>query len=349
MSQTSPSSQPLAPLSSRPLMRHTRCSRWGRALLLWEREHKRGYQFEDGEVRVFAEDYYDLMQPAARPDPVARQQLREHAIANGEIGASEVKAGKKSAGAVPLPTLEDQVAVFDQVYSGGFFGADWTHEKRARPSGRALKRHRDAAIEYAKTQLDEAALRELVDQGRPHEVMQRIVDVSSRTDLVTAKQISIFEGVGLADVELANAWIAFLHDRREGELATMARLRRALARHDVRKITWPALTAARALLHPSDHAWVHPTSLRKQAKHVMPTVKIPSVPSASEYGRILELTMFVRQHLTEVGFAPRDLFDVTDFIRATLAAKQKDLLREAMVGRRTKAAADATTEPVAEA
>ena len=340
MSQTSPSSETLAPLSSRPLMRHTRRSRWGRALLLWEREHKRGYQFEDGEVRVFAEDYYNLMQPAARPDPVARQQLREHAIANGELEITDAKSGRKSGGAVPLPNLEDQVVVFDQLFSGGFFGATWTHEKRARPSGRALKRHRDPAIEYAKKQLDEAALRELVDQGRPHEIMQRIVDVSSRTDLVTKKQIEIFDGLNVADVELANAWIAFLHDRREGELATMARLRRALARHDVRKITWPALTAARALLHPADHAWVHPTSLRKQAKHVMPTVKIPSVPSASEYGRILELTMFVRQHLTNVGFAPRDLFDVTDFIRATLAAKQKELLREAMVARRTKAAAD---------
>lgn len=335
--QPPPSSETAKPLSSRPLMRHTRRSTWGRAILLWEREHKRGYQFEDGEVRIFAEGYYDLMQPAARPDPVARQQLREHAIANGELEVGD-PASRKSARAVPVPNLEDQVVVFDQEFSGGFFGADWTHDKRARPTGRALKRHRDPALEYAKKELDEAVLRDLVAQGRPHEIMQRIVDVSSRTDLVTKKQIAIFENLNVADVELANAWIAFLHDHREGELATMARLRRALARHDVRKITWPALTAARALLHPADHAWVHPTSLRKQAKHVMPTVKISATPSATEYGRILELTMFVRQHLTNVGFAPRDLFDVTDFVRATLAAKQKEALREAMVARRTEAA-----------
>ncbi len=49
---TQTSSTPTQP-SIAPLVTHSRKREWGRALLLWRRDEKRAYQFEDGNMRVF--------------------------------------------------------------------------------------------------------------------------------------------------------------------------------------------------------------------------------------------------------------------------------------------------------
>ncbi|MEX1367438.1 MAG: hypothetical protein AB1Z98_30200, partial [Nannocystaceae bacterium] len=299
----------------RPLVRHTRREQWGRALMVWERENKRGYQFEDGEVRVFAEPFFSLLQPAAKPDPVLRYRLREKAITNGVLERDEKDAKGRSK--KPLPTLDDQVTVFEQLYAEGFHGAEWTDSTRIRLESRRLKRHRDPAIEQAQVELAEPVLRDCIARGEYAEVFQRLVAVVGGTDLATRQQLDVFRSIKV-DAELAESMVCFIHDIRRGDLATMARLRRALARQGVRKLPWTALTAPRALLWPSDHMCVRPSVIRAQAKLLGNQYKPDQQPSAAAYSRCLELGMLVRSHLTKVGFLPRDLFDVCAFMRVTL-------------------------------
>lgn len=303
--------------------------------MVWERENKRGYQFEDGEVRVFAEPYFGLLQPARHPDPVLRHQLRERAIVNGVLESVETSRGGlvRTKPSAPKPELDDQVTVFEALYPEGFHGAKWTAQHRGRIEGRRLKRHVDPAIEEAAARLDASTLQTLIDEGRPGEVLQRFMEVVGNTDLATSKQLEGFRELSV-DTELARAMHGFLHEQRRGDLGPMARLRLELARLGYRKLPWTALTAARALLHPADHMVVRPANVRAQAKLIAPRLRIGPVPCAAEYSRCLELTMAVREHLTKAGLAPRDLFDVASFMRVTLAASAKPALIEAMIERR---------------
>ena len=334
MSEAANTSTETQPTSAQPLVRHVAREEWGRALLLWERENKRAYQFEDGEMRVFAEGFYGLLQPAMRPDPGLRHRLREQALAHGHIdGAAKKKrsaADKLPAG--PMPTIEDQITVFETVFPDGLFGDAWVDGMRARPDGRRRKNHRDPAIAEAAERLSQDALRALVEAGRFGAVVDTMLDVVGNTDLSTKPQLDMFRGLDV-DVALAEALIGFLHDVRHGDLATMARLRRALARHGRRKLAWPGLTAARALLYPQDHMCVRPSVIRAQAKLTAPHFKLGSTPSAEDYARSLEIVMGVQEELTRAGFRPRDLFDVTEFMRVTLANNVKKTLVDAMAAR----------------
>jgi hypothetical protein len=57
--------------------------------------------------------------------------------------------------------------------------------------------------------------------------------------------------------------------------------------------------------------------------------------------------MSVSEHLTKAGFGPRDLFDVTDFMRVTLSPSAKEKLTEAMVLRSADEADDGSKRPKA--
>lgn len=331
-------STPTATPTGERLVHHSRRRGWGCALLVWEREGKRGYLFEDGTLRVFAESYYDLLQPAAEPDPLLRREILQKAKQDGHLPGTAARSGAKQTSAKPTepqPTLEDQITVFEQAFEDGFGDSTWIETHRARSSGRQLKRHRDPAIAAAAKRLSQEALDECIAAGRHGEVFERVVEVVKETDLATSTQVATFEGLRV-DEGLAIAMRDFLHDIRAGDLASMARLRRELAKAGVRKIPWTMLTAPRALLHPHDHMWVRPSAVKRQAQLLMPRCKPEQQPSSEGYSRCLELAMAVREQLTKAGHEPRDLFDVTDFMWTTLrSAADKDLVR-AMIDRRAK-------------
>ncbi|MEL6182380.1 MAG: hypothetical protein AAFS10_25715, partial [Myxococcota bacterium] len=65
----------MSPTDSNPLTAamhslyvHTKRPNWGRAILAWEQGGKRGYQFEDGRLRVFKKDFYGLFDTVELPE-----------------------------------------------------------------------------------------------------------------------------------------------------------------------------------------------------------------------------------------------------------------------------------------
>ncbi len=325
-----------------PLVLHTKKQEWGRALLLWRREEKRAYQFEDGNMRVFAERFCSMLQPARQPDPVLRERLRERAVADGHVLTNGSKGrGKAVANAGPTPTVADQIAVFGNLFDGGFLGTQWRDACRAREKGKALKRHLDPVIEQAQVKLAQDTLRGHIEAGNPAVVVSTILDLVGQTTLATKKQLEAFHEL-VVDRALAHAFVDFLYDVSGVKRGPLNQLRMALAKQDLKKVPWTVLTAARALVHPETHVFVRPTTFREQAKSLMPSFKLTSVPKPDAYARCLEMAIGVRSALREAGMQPRDLFDVAEFMRVTLSRSNRDELVGAMAERaRAKAPGNA--------
>ena len=328
---TQTSSTPTQPSTS-PLVTHSRKREWGRALLLWRRDDKRAYQFEDGNMRVFAERFCDFFQPAVQPDPVLRQKLRERAIADGHVGTNNGGAKSKTRSAGPRPTVQDQISVFKVLFEGGFQSTAWADACRFREKGKALKRHVDPALARAREDLKQQTLRDLIEAGTPKMVVDRIVDVVGSTSLATKTQLDAFRKLN-PDAALATAFVDFLHDVGGHARGPLDRLRMALAKHGLKNVPWTVLTGVRAFLSPDTHVFVRPSALRAQAKLLAPNFTLPSVPTPDAYARCLEIAVGVRNELTKAGLHPRDLFDVAEFMRVTLSRSQRDELLGAMAER----------------
>ena len=309
-------------------------------MLLWRREEKRAYQFEDGSMRVFAERFCSLLQPALRPDPALRAQLRDQAMADGHVGAKG-RTGKGSANRGPMPTVADQAEVFRNLFEDGFEGEAWRDACRAPDGKRALKRHVDPAVERAQTELSQDALRAHLESTNPRAVVDAIVNIVGSTTLATKTQLTAISELEV-DAGLSLAFVEYLHDVRGGARGPLDRLRLELARLGLKKVPWTVLSAAKALLHPDMHLFIRPTAIRQQAKLLMPNFKLSSVPTPECYARALEMAVGVRNELRAAGFAPRDLLDVAEFMRVTLAKSQRDELLGAMAER----SRPATTNPV---
>lgn len=313
-----------------PLVRHTKKQEWGRALLLWRREEKRAYQFEDGSMRVFAERFCSMLQPALHPDPVLRARLQEQAVAGGHVGTGT--GGSKGKARGPMPTIADQISVFGTLFDGGFAGTAWRNACRASGTKKTLKRHLDPAVERAQVELSEDKLRAHVDAGTPRAIVDVILSIVGSTSLATKTQLAAVGSLEV-DAALGIAFVEFLYDVQGGARGPLDRLRIELARLGLKKVPWTVLTAAKALLHPDTHLYVRPTPVREQAKLIMPGFKMSTVPTPDAYARCLEMAVGVRNELRAAGLAPRDLLDVAEFMRVTLAKNQRDELLGAMAER----------------
>lgn len=294
------------PATAGSLVVHSAAKHWGTGLLVWEAEDKRGYQFEDGALRVLERRWFDLLRPAPDASEETAAQLREMARSNG----AKVVAPRRIA-----PTLDEQVQRFTAAFARGFVGAPWSLQRRGVGAKRRLKRHRDAAIADAATRLDRGALEMLVEQGAFDEVRDRVVSVLEGTDLITARQLGQLTALPV-DASLASALVAWLHEE-DGEGRHLDALRIALARAGLRTPSWQLVTAARALVQPERHICVRASVMKQQIACLGASLTLSQHANPSEYARLLLMMNSVRSELGDRGLQTRDLFDVTDFAAVT--------------------------------
>src|SRR5690606_1096467 len=119
---------------------------WGLAILAWERDGKRAYQFEDGKLRVFKAGYYELIHEVDRSMGEASAVVAD---LNRQLGRSENRREREKAGVEgkALLSFDEQVEIFCHMYPGGFQDEAWLRDVRGQEVPRRLKRHRDQAIE----------------------------------------------------------------------------------------------------------------------------------------------------------------------------------------------------------
>src|SRR5258706_5087135 len=138
---------------------HAKRREWGLGLLAWETKNKRGYVFENGQLRVLAEPFYALMQEVERPHDEVQALLK---CLKPELDAARAEQGPSARiprhGAASM-TFEDQIAVFRAEYAGGFDDPRWMEKQRGTAGKKRAPAHRDAAIAAVKQKICEDAVK----------------------------------------------------------------------------------------------------------------------------------------------------------------------------------------------
>ncbi len=308
---------------------HAKRREWGLGVIAWEDGNKRGYVFENGQLRILAEQFYPLMREVDRPQDEVEAlfvALRpEIDAARREAGVALRAARPQSASAM---SIDDQIKVFHEEYAEGFLDPRWIRTYRSAGSGKRSERLRDAVVARARGELSANELGALAANHDLVAISQRALGLARQSGLVSPSDLGAIAGDrpdALRD--LALPLLELLHSQ-SGYASRLDRFVGTFQRAFGRAPGWTLVTVLPALVHPDEHAVVHPTSIREQAKWMAPQLVLPKTPSAAAYARCLSMVRLVSTRLRESGEQPRDLLDVHDFIRATTRPAAKQLLGE---------------------
>lgn len=304
---------------------HEKRPEWGLAALVWERDGKRGYRFEDGSERTFQEGYYHLLVPRPAVGDAAEKLLasvrRERAqrTSAGAAGSAVAAAPR-----VPAPTLGQLVAVLHELFPKGFGDPKWLLHRRGDAAPRRAKRHRAPALAEAATRLGREALDELLTQGNAVEVLRRAHEVLAATDLVTATQLHPLARA-TPSLTLARAIRDLLHEP-DPEGVCFDRAAAQLVRASGRPPAWPLLTGLRALVRPQHDVCIRPSVFFDAVQVVAPHRARKAAPQGAAYEGLAAVARELLGQLRAAGEAPADLLDVHDFIWETCRPSAAPLL-----------------------
>lgn len=298
------------------VFQHAKRQEWGLGILAWEDRAKRGYLFENGQLRIVAEEFYSLMREVDRPEDEVRalyDALRPELEAVARSAGFQVRTPKRAGRAL---TFDDQLAAFRREYPDGFEDPAWLQGLRGLGAKKRLPKHRDAALASATEELSASAIRGAIEASKPRAVVELVRATLRRTDLVPAAELAILDPQSTRATTFAESLLALLHG--DGGFVTRfdAFLYESEASFGSRP-GWQLATVLPALVHPNDHFCVRPGSFREQAKWMAPRLTLERVPSGSAYMRCLSVAKLVWTRLTESAERPRDLMDVYDFVRLT--------------------------------
>jgi hypothetical protein len=316
----------LSATTSRPLAlyTHTKGKQWGLAILAWERGPRRGYQFEDGQLRVFTERHYELIEEVDAPADKAarviadlRRKLGDAAHHDGSVHTSP---------APPDLSFEDQIHLFRGRYPGGFEDRAWIARYRGAHEGRRAKGHAEPAIAETRAALAADVLDRALASDGTAAIIAAAAHVLEHTSLLTGHQVQPLRDVSL---NRSGHFVQVLRDLLHGEDAYELRFERlvaALTHHRGPSPTWQLTTALPALMWPDQHICVRPTTFRDQAKWMAPRLVLGNTPSGAMYVRLADMARAVHTALERAGMAPRDLMDVHHFMVMSLAPAARELL-----------------------
>jgi hypothetical protein len=295
------------------LFAHSRRTDWGLAVLKDESDGKRRYLFEDGQERTVARGFEQLMLRVEEPS------VEQHATL-ARLQKLLARGARASAahGMVDPSAFDDQVTRLKQTYPEGLADSGWASEMRGEGAEQRSRKHRQAAIDEAKEQLSQQALDALLSSQKYAEVVERLIALLKKTDLVSGPQLTLKTNGGDPHRELAIALRECLY----GAAPYPVRLDRyiaALATAFGAHPRWELATALSSLVQPTEHVAVEPASFRRQLKSLATKRTIATKPTSADYATCLTVARNTGKKLAEHGEAPRDLFDVRDFMVFTLA------------------------------
>jgi hypothetical protein len=315
-SQPATGSRPVA------LYAHTKAQQWGLAILAWERGPSRGYQFEDGVLRIFNEGYYELLEEVDAPADKAAQIIADLRRKLGDAAHHDGSA--HTAPATPALSFDDQVRLFRSRYPDGFADAGWVARYREKPDGRRAKGHAEPAFADAQETLAADVLDRALAEERESDVAAAALRVLEQTSLVTGTQLAPLRGMPPGrHGHFAQVLRALLHGEEAYELR-FERLVAALTQHRRSAPAWQLATALPALFAPEQHICVRPTTFREQAKWMAPRLVLPTTPSGAIYVRLADMARAVKTALEREKLHPRDLMDVYQFMVMTLAPSARE-------------------------
>lgn len=303
--------------SSSAVFQHSSKPDWGVAALAWDRDGKRGYLFESGELRVLKEGYYHFMIEVDVPEERA-SKLHEAAEKLNAAPAQSAAPSKKRRGI----SLDEQFEFFSNEYPGGFAGDKWREEHRAR-DGRSLKCHRDASVAKAAEVLSKQYLDEGIEADAK-KALTAVVKVLASTDLVPATATrALAKGDDETCGMLLQALRAVLYPE-EGKFgASFDMWVAALTAAAGEAPKWMIATAPLALAHPQEHVCVRASPFKYQATSMAPRLDLSRRPEQGLYQRALTMATRLRDRAADRELPPADLLDIHDFIRFTMSPKSR--------------------------
>jgi hypothetical protein len=308
----------IKPDSDGSLYRHVKRPEWGAAILAWERNDTRAYQFEDGQLRKIRKGYYTLLEPIDDfdgPEEAVRTNL-ERAVTSEDDVARPIQKS--------VCTFDQQVALFTRLYPKGFEDPDWIDEHRHDADGAALKRHREPSVTDAKEALSAERCATLISENAHEALTDSIIDVLAGTDLVPISHVKTLRKLDEDDKRaLAEAAADLLHGERRFE-ERFGDYLQLLTRFLGDAPSWRVATALPALVHPDEHVSVRRSAFARQAGSIAPTARYSRKAKVSSYRNFRRVAIGVKERLEAAGHEPRDMLDVHDFVWTTLRNSSLD-------------------------
>lgn len=306
------------------VFQHEKRREWGLAVLAWEHRDKRGYVFENGQLRVLVQAGFPMMRQVDRPTDEIRalhETLRpELDAARSDVGAVTEPTRRKSTSPV---SFEDQLARFHAQFPQGFEDAAWLSQQRGAAASRRRGAHRDPAIAEAAQVLDPAVLDKRIAGEEYRAIYQSVLELLEHTDLVPTAEVNLFRGADRGSQQALSLMVAELVHGSGEHGARLDRFVKSFHSTFGKPAGWQLATALPALVEPDACVVVRPHLFRTQAKRLVPGFALPKSPTAAGYRRCLAMAEQVRARLVEQGEKPRDLMDVYDFMLVTLRATTK--------------------------
>lgn len=291
------------------LYRHVKRPEWGVAIMAWEKNGRRAYQFEDGRLRRFKEGYYSLMQPAGQVE-------ESEALVADLQAAIEAKRGSPGKKLDPVAPFDDQIELFKHLYPEGFKDEKWIVDHRT--DGRALKRHREPASRDTQEQLSKARCDELIADGRHDDLVEAALEILAGTDLVALRDVKTLRAM---EEDERKEYAEILRDLLHGEADYGQRFKRYVEFLEEvlgGRPSWRLATALQALMFPDYHVCVRRSAFIRQAASIAPKAKYTKKPRRRSYANFRRVATAVQTRLEAADHEPRDLLDVYDFIWDTL-------------------------------
>jgi hypothetical protein len=247
------------------------------------------------------------------------------------LSVARARAVRKAAATgAEIVTLDQQLALFRELYPEGFQSEDWEKDVRGIGKKRALKKHRQPVLEAARELLSEERLGSVTeDEAACVALKNELHELLDSTNLVSKKDRELMAQIPPRDLVHALRDLLFPEDT-ESDYMT---------RHDVfirwmaklagrRGLSWPVATFFAAVAQPTYHICIRPTSCKVQAVWMAPKLKLKRQADAEQYQQLLAMTAAVEAKLREAGFQPRDLMDVYDFMWITLKPAARKRIAE---------------------
>lgn len=302
------------------LYRHKKRPQWGVAILAWEKDSRRAYQFEDGRLRRIKKGYYELMEPA---EDVERSR---DTIVSSLKNALKTNRGKTTTKVQDqVAPFSDQVDLFETLYPKGFQDEKWIEDHR-RSSGRALKRHREPVVDDTRDLLSKERCDELIEGGRHEDLVESALDILAATSLVAISHVKSLRRISDEEkVQFAERIRDLLHGEGDFEERMEAYLD-FLTEVFAGRPSWRLATALPALMYPEEHVCVRRSAFTRQAGAISPMARYSKRASVRSYKNFRRVAQVVKKRLEKKNHEPRDFLDIYDFIWDTLRDSALDHL-----------------------
>ena len=302
-----------AETGSETLYRHKKRPEWGVAILAWEKEKSRAYQFEDGKLRKFKEGYYGLMEEAKKVE-----RSRDRVVSSLQDAVTAKQGSSASDALTPVCSFQSQVALFKELFPKGFEDPKWIEEHRGTGTGRALKRHRDPLVRQAQETLDRDECETLLAEGQHEELTAAVAEVLANTNLVPLSAAKALKGLEPDESkEFAEGVFEFLHGEGDFDDRFQDYLKLLQGVYGGRP-SWRIATALPALVFPENQACVRPSVSLRHAATIAPSAPYSKKARAKSYRNFRRMAFAVRKRLQAKDLEPKDLLDVHDFVWLTL-------------------------------